>query len=203
VRDNWWEAYKHAIGYRPFLVGSPQFGLESSGLFLLHIACCYGIDQLAWKLLMEPRHLHFRKRLRKAGHLAFWNLQFRKILGADRKAGMALTLAAEEGHKTIVELLLAKGADVNAKDDEDQSALVEAAWRGHKTVVQLLLANGADINTEDWLHRTALTEAAKEGHETIVQLLLAKGADINAGGGAALAKAARERHEANVQFLLT
>jgi len=37
-----------------------------------------------------------------------------------------LVYAAEEGHKEIVELLIAKGADVNAKDEKDFTPLDEA-----------------------------------------------------------------------------
>ncbi len=50
--------------------------------------------------------------------------------------------------KEIAELLIAEGADVNAKGYLDGTPLHPAAWYGHKEVVELLIANGADVNAE-------------------------------------------------------
>ena len=41
-----------------------------------------------------------------------------------------------------MELLLAKGADVNVVDQNDQTPLHDTARNGHKDVVELLLAKG-------------------------------------------------------------
>ena len=51
--------------------------------------------------------------------------------------------------KEIAELLIAEGADVNAKGYLDGTPLHPAAWYGHKEVVELLIANGADVNVKD------------------------------------------------------
>ena len=60
--------------------------------------------------------------------------------------------AARAGDAAGVRAALARGADLNAKDDVDygSTALVKAASKGHTEVVQILLAEGADseiINT--------------------------------------------------------
>jgi ankyrin repeat protein len=55
--------------------------------------------------------------------------------------------AAEEGHKEIAELLIAEGADVNAKDDNGTPLHNAASW-GHKEVVELFIAAGADVNAK-------------------------------------------------------
>jgi ankyrin repeat protein len=47
------------------------------------------------------------------------------------------------GHKDVVELLIAKGADMNAKDNKQQSALSLAKEQGHEEIVELLLKHGA------------------------------------------------------------
>ncbi|KAA0170630.1 hypothetical protein FNF28_01392 [Cafeteria roenbergensis] len=57
----------------------------------------------------------------------------------------ALIVAAEHGHKDTVELLLDRGADLEATDDDGSTALVFAASGGHKDTVELLLDRGADL----------------------------------------------------------
>ena len=49
----------------------------------------------------------------------------------------------------LVELLLANGADVNAKNKQGNTPLVGAVWMDHRDVVELLLANKADVNARD------------------------------------------------------
>jgi len=91
-----------------------------------------------------------------------------------------LQFAAGYGHKAIAELLIAKGANVKAKNNNGFTALHLAASEGHKEVVELLIANGADVNARDgdW---TPLHGAADGGTSPeTVELLIAKGADVNA-----------------------
>jgi ankyrin repeat protein len=53
-----------------------------------------------------------------------------------------LYAAAERGYKDVVELLLAKKADANAKNSEDETPLYVAQEKGHKDVVELLRKHG-------------------------------------------------------------
>jgi len=55
----------------------------------------------------------------------------------------ALMIASFYGHKEVVELLLKKGADVNAKDKNGRTALMIASKKGHKEIVELLKFYGA------------------------------------------------------------
>jgi len=50
------------------------------------------------------------------------------------------------GRDKIAQMLLASGADVNARDGEGKTALMWAAWKGDDSIVRTLLANGADLN---------------------------------------------------------
>jgi ankyrin repeat protein len=92
--------------------------------------------------------------------------------------GSVLGHAAGGGHKEISELLIAEGADVNAKSMRGRTPLHSAALNGHKETVELLIKKGADVNAKDKYGRTPLYEAATVLKE-IVELLIAKGADVN------------------------
>ena len=67
--------------------------------------------------------------------------------------------AAHEGHKEIVELLIANGADVNAKDRRGETSLHAAALSPRKEIAELLIAEGADVNAKDQKGKTPLDTA--------------------------------------------
>jgi TonB family protein len=105
----------------------------------------------------------------------------RKMVSSkDNNGSTPLHLAAWNGHKDIVELLLANKADVNAKDTMGFTPLHRAAITGHKDVVELLLDKGANVNAKDNGGWTPLHRAAMNGHKDVVELLLANKADVSA-----------------------
>lgn len=72
-----------------------------------------------------------------------------RIAEARPSGKRALSSAVEFGHREIVELLLARGADPNAPEGATAprgAALHAAARSGDRAVVELLLAHGADPN---------------------------------------------------------
>ncbi|MDR1139074.1 MAG: ankyrin repeat domain-containing protein [Rickettsiales bacterium] len=91
-----------------------------------------------------------------------------------------LHVAAREGHKGVVALLLDKGAKVNAETEKGHTPLHIAAGNGHKDVVKLLLDKGAKISAKAEIGLTSLHIAAEGGHKDVVALLLDKGAEVNA-----------------------
>ena len=86
-------------------------------------------------------------------------------------------------HHKVVDALLAKGADANAKDVKGLTPFHYAASATHlrhvhiKECVEALLANGADIHAKDNDGRTPLHYANRP---EIVHTLVAKGADVHA-----------------------
>jgi len=92
-----------------------------------------------------------------------------------------LILAASEGNVWQVELLLQKGANINATNKQGFTPLFMAAGKGQRDTVMLLLDKGADVNLRNKYNgATGLIIAAEEGHSEIVAALLNKGANINA-----------------------
>jgi ankyrin repeat protein len=59
-----------------------------------------------------------------------------------------LATASWYGWEDIVQLLLEKGADVNAHGGLYISALQMALSKGHENIAQLLIKNGADVNVQ-------------------------------------------------------
>ena len=98
----------------------------------------------------------------------------------DQKSSTPLHKAAANNHKDIVELLIATGAQVNAKDKLGSTALHWAAYNGHKDIVDLLIAGGAQVSAKTTKrNQTPLCWATCRGHKEIVELLIAKGAEVN------------------------
>lgn len=92
--------------------------------------------------------------------------------------------AVKKGDKAAVEALLARGADVNAKDKDiyGRTPLHWAVVLGMKDIAELLLAKGADVNARDANGDISLYGAALMENKDAAELLLTKGADVNAKG---------------------
>lgn len=89
--------------------------------------------------------------------------------------------------------LIARGADVNGRDAQNQTPLMTAVMHGHEPVVALLLNRKADPNLADKDGWTAMMRAVQRDDPTMVRLLAAHGADaeaINRNGMSALTMAA-------------
>lgn len=115
-----------------------------------------------------------------------------------------LYYASLTGLYQSVQVLLDKGADVNAECGILGNALQAAAVNGSDRMVQILLDNGANVNIQGGYYGNALQAAAWEGHERIVQVLLDNGANVNIKGGNfgnALQAAACVGHERIAQVL--
>ena len=90
-----------------------------------------------------------------------------------------LGTAAHYGHKRLVELLLAKGAEVNDTSG-GSAALHEAAEGGHGDLAELLLKKGAEVDIRSASGETPLHVASRCGRADVARVLVAQSANINA-----------------------
>ncbi|GMF75401.1 unnamed protein product [Aspergillus oryzae] len=123
----------------------------------------------------------------------------------DSTGATALMWASYNGYYEAVEMLLSKGADINAQGRQYETALQVACCRGHDQVVQILLEKGANIHHFSGKYGNALQAASLGGHDRIVQMILEKGAYVNISGGyggTALQYACLGGHDQVVQILL-
>jgi ankyrin repeat protein len=136
-----------------------------SGWAALHWASMTGRDEMAKMLLEEGADLALRDRW---GCTALYH-------AASRYRGDA-----------VVEMLLEKGAEVNAKSgviiaegqpDEGRTPLHVACTTGSVPVVELLLAHGADVKVETKNGCTPLSLAKEREFDEIVELLRKHGAE--------------------------
>mmetsp|Transcript_32118 Transcript_32118/g.75421 ORF Transcript_32118/g.75421 Transcript_32118/m.75421 type:complete len:136 (+) Transcript_32118:274-681(+) len=75
------------------------------------------------------------------------------------------------GRTEVVQILLAAGADVNARNSLGRTPL-HAPNMGHAEVTQILLAAGGDHNARDNEGMTPLDLAKRFGQTTVVELML-------------------------------
>ena len=76
----------------------------------------------------------------------------------------------------IVQALISRGANVNARSKWGSTALMEASANGHTHIVEFLLAHGSEVNLKDDHEKTALAYAREREQREVIQLLFAAGA---------------------------
>ncbi|MGE3146247.1 MAG: ankyrin repeat domain-containing protein, partial [Pseudorhodoplanes sp.] len=107
--------------------------------------------------------------------------------------GRTALLAATHGnHAEAARLLIAAGADVNAKDEIQDSPFLYAGAEGRNEILKMALAAGADLKSTNRYGGTALIPAAHHGHVETVRILLGTAIDkdhINRLGWTALLEA--------------
>jgi ankyrin repeat protein len=116
--------------------------------------------------------------------------------------------------KDLIEVMLKAGANVNIKNNNDDTALIYAtqylAKETRKNIVETIIEAGADINARNKDGETALLRAikysfgeAKEDSDLIISLIK-KGADINVldrNGATISTLLAHDNHHAVIKYL--
>jgi ankyrin repeat protein len=120
-----------------------------------------------------------------------------------------LIAASSEGHLDVVKLLIASGANVDCKDQDDTTALMAASARGHLDAVKELVAAGAKVNEQNRDGHSALMFAynGKNQVETLWERFNQFKAEqpdkfSDDGGSGPLLREALNNHTALVDLLL-
>ncbi|KAJ5368785.1 uncharacterized protein N7496_008545 [Penicillium cataractarum] len=150
----------------------------------VHLAAWFGLSEIA-DILIDHRY-PFNSR--------------------DAWGNTPLSLAAQKGHRRIVEDLLKAGAIVDAEDFHGHTPLAFAAQNGHLAVVDILLRAGASIDYRSSSSMSPFGQAAENGHEKVARYLIESGAEINFENNQAdrglLLMASTKGHAAVVELLL-
>jgi ankyrin repeat protein len=120
----------------------------------------------------------------------------------------ALQEAASMGYDDVVEVLIAAGADVKAKDSRGNTPFQMAFFSDHLDVAELLIAKGVDVNTTGTADISPLQGASSMCNPEKIRWLVQRGAKVNLvtqleyGGQTALMTAVRVGQAECVKTLL-
>jgi len=78
----------------------------------------------------------------------------------------------------VIELLLSRSANIEAKNNNGKTALAMASFFGDVPAITLLLDRHADIDTRDNDGYSPLFMASARGHVLVIELLLSRSANI-------------------------
>jgi uncharacterized protein len=126
---------------------------------------------------------------------------------SSRSLDRDLIVAAGEGDPGRVRRMLARGADVRARDAAGATALVRAAYGNHVDVARLLAGAGAEVNVKDETTQSAYLIATSEVGDDprLLDVALGAGAridDKDSFDGTGLIRAAERGHVRIVRRLL-
>lgn len=94
----------------------------------------------------------------------------------DREWLTPLHFAAVRGvEREVIDLLISKGARVDAESKNGTTPLMGAARGGFRETVEALIAHGANMDVEDNQLVPVIAHAAEGGHDEIVRLLFSRG----------------------------
>ena len=96
-----------------------------------------------------------------------------------KRSDTPLHLAVRNCAIEIIEMLLDRGANIDAECEKGTTPLHDAIRWEKMEIVELLLNRGADVNAKGKSGKTYLHIAADEGYVLIAEHLLKHGADVN------------------------
>lgn len=166
----------------------------------LHLACIYGRGEIV-RLLEDSGADSALQNVN--GELPAHHAVMKKKFGGDLKSAERASVLKELKHldgarsdgktplmllqyldlnttRELLPVFLEKGVDVNAADNDGNTALIlNTKEQCYKEVIKELVRAGADVNLADNAGNTALYYALKYGSQEAARFLIKKGADYN------------------------
>ena len=166
---------------------------DQEGKTPLLTAIKYHHEQVVEQLIISGANLRARNKYKKTPlHLAsYWgNLNIVQLLiekkpnllkAKDRNKETPLFSAIACKHEQVVEQLIISRADLEARDNVQQTPLHYATRWGNTKIVQLLIEkNPSILEAKDKYGRTPLFSAILSGNEQVVEEVIKSGADLEA-----------------------
>ena len=100
------------------------------------------------------------------------------LVGCGESKEQNIWEAAASNDTNTIDLLIALGQNVNAKDGSG-APIHHAAIEGSKDSIKYLIEKGANINEINSIGYTPLHYAAQAGNNEVVEMLIANGAELN------------------------
>jgi cytohesin len=106
-------------------------------------------------------------------------LQKKITTASDEQTGKKLLEAAKYGDVDIIRKLIAKGADIEVRDEQGFTPLFLAAINGKAEAARVLIEAKAGIDRVEKYNNTPLCYAAMNNHPEVAEILINAGANIN------------------------
>lgn len=123
----------------------------------------------------------------------------------DPAGNTPLHIAAVNGSVPLVEMLLSKGADINAVNTQLNTPLHLAIMNGKDEVCKYLIEKGTDLTKQNIVKKTPLHLTVRHNRRAIAEILIAKGAVVDSRDDmqrTPLGLAARESGNVDIAALL-
>ena len=88
-------------------------------------------------------------------------------------------LSSISGNLETMQFFVQQGADIETRDETDNTPLMNAASAGNLAMVQYLVEQGADFNATNRAHHNVLIKAMEGMHIDVVKYLVKKGVDTH------------------------
>ncbi|OHC69006.1 MAG: hypothetical protein A2045_14220 [Rhodocyclales bacterium GWA2_65_20] len=139
---------------------------------LMELFAAHGADVNKTNALGETALMHAAWKGR--GEAVQWLLAHGARVGREAMQWTALHYAVFAGHSAIAELLLDRGADLDARSPNGSSVLMMAVYEGREDMARWLLARGADTRGKNENGDGALDWAMKFNHMKIARMVASR-----------------------------